>query len=120
MQVTVVPWPSRLTILDRPAMQLDERTGNSEPEPAPLMALGELVLDLLERAAELRHLGLRDADAGVLDGELDDVLGPRQMHIDVPPSRREFDRVGQQVEEHLLQRAAVGFQHRFRPMPRRA
>ena len=70
MQVTVVPWPSRLVMRKTAAMQLDQRARDGEPKPAALMALGELVLDLLERPAELGDVGLGDADAGILDGDL--------------------------------------------------
>ena len=59
MQVTVVPWPSRLVMRKAAAMQLDQRAGDGEAEPAALMALGELVLDLLERAAELGDVASR-------------------------------------------------------------
>ena len=35
-------------------MQLDQRARDGKAKPAALMALGELVLDLLEGAAKLR------------------------------------------------------------------
>ena len=40
-------------------MQLDQRAGDGKAEPASLMALGELVLDLLEGLAELDDVGLQ-------------------------------------------------------------
>ena len=53
----------------RAAMQLGQRFGDREPEPRALVALGELAFDLLERPAELGERLLRDADAGVDDGD---------------------------------------------------
>ena len=53
----------------RAAVQLGQRLGDREAETGALMALGELALDLLERTSELRQRILRDADAGVDDGD---------------------------------------------------
>src|ERR1700682_3668505 len=47
----------------RPAVQLGQRFGDGEAEARALMALGELALDLLERASELGERLLRNADA---------------------------------------------------------
>ena len=38
----------------------------------------------------------------------------RQMHVDAAAVAGELHRVGQEIEEHLLQRAAVGFDHQLR------
>ena len=56
-------------------MQFDQRAADGEAEAAALMALGELVLHLLEGAAELADVGLGNADAAVLDGDLHLTLG---------------------------------------------
>ena len=39
---------------------------------------------------------------------------PRQMHVDAAAVAGELDGVGEQIEEDLLQRAAVGLDHQVR------
>src|SRR4029077_13688453 len=51
------------------AMELDQCARDGEPQAAALMALGELVLHLLEGPSQLDDIRLRDADAGILDGD---------------------------------------------------
>ena len=102
-------------------MQLDQGAGDGEPESAALMALGELVLHLLERPPELGDVVLGDADAGILDGDFHVAARTRQMHVDAAAVAGEFHGVGEEIEEHLLQRAAVGLQHQMlRPVRDRA
>src|SRR6185436_3764635 len=48
------------------------------------------------------QLGL-DADARVLDLDLDALLDPFHLDIDASALRRELDRVGQEVPHHLLE-----------------
>src|SRR5262245_26971513 len=98
-------------------MQLDQRARDGKAEPAALMALGELVLYLLEGPAELGNIGLGNADAGIPDGNFDVAARTRQMNIDAAAVAGEFDRVGEQVKEHLLERAAVGLERQvLRPV----
>ena len=94
-------------------MQLDQGAGDGEPEPAALMALGELVLHLLERPPQLGDVVLGDADAGILDGDFHVAARTRQMHVDAAAVAGELHGVGEEIEEHLLQRAAVGLQHQM-------
>ena len=61
----------------RAAVQFGQRFGDGEAQARALMALGQLAFDLLERPAELAQRVLRDADAGVLDGDGDAVAGAR-------------------------------------------
>ena len=74
------------------------------------MGLGELALDLLERLAEVLQRLLRDADAGVLDGDVDVAADDARAHRDAAAVRRELHRVGQQIDDDLLDDAAVGAQ----------
>ena len=53
----------------RAAMQLGQRLGDGEAKSGTLMALGDVALDLLERTSELAQRVLRNADAGVRDGD---------------------------------------------------
>src|SRR4029078_2794732 len=95
------------------AMQFDERTGDGKPKPASLMALGELVLDLLEGAAELGDVGFGNADAGVLDGDLHMTARARQLYLDAAAVASELHGIGQQIEEDLLQCATVRFERQM-------
>src|SRR5262245_66245061 len=51
------------------AVQLDQRFGDGETETRAVIALGELALDLLERASKLGERGRRNADAGIVDAD---------------------------------------------------
>src|SRR5215813_8847159 len=51
--------------LDAPAVLLDDPLGQREPEAGALVALRRARVDLLELDEQLRHVVLRDADAGV-------------------------------------------------------
>ena len=92
-------------------MQLDQRARDGEPKPAALMALGELVLDLLEGPAELTISASGMPMPVSLMAMRTRPRRPRQMHVDAAAVAGEFDGIGQEIEEHLLQRAAVGFDH---------
>ena len=66
-----------------------------------------LAFDLLERLAEALEIFRRDADAGIAHRDLQPALS-RSAHTHVAAARRELDAVGQQVDQHLLDRALVG------------
>src|SRR5262245_51633361 len=86
-------------------VQFHQSAGDGKAKPAALVALGELVFDLLERATEFGDVGLRNADAGVLDSDLHPAARARQVHVDAAAVARELDGVGQKIEKHLLERA---------------
>ena len=90
------------------AVQLGQRAGDGEAETGALVALRELGLDLLEGPAELAERVLRDADAGVLDKDVDGVAGKPRAHRDAAALGRELHRVVEEVDEDLVQRALVG------------
>src|SRR5256885_8893150 len=92
----------------RAAMQLGERPGDGEPEPRALVALGEPTLDLFERASKLGERVVRDADAGVGDGDAHPFRGPSCTDGDAAALGRELDRVGEKIEHDLLEQAVVG------------
>src|SRR5207244_766171 len=77
-------------------------------ETRALVGLGELALDLFERLAQPPQRGGRDADAGVGDHEHDRVGQHVAAHGYVAVVGGEFYGIGQQVDEDLLDRAAVG------------
>src|ERR1700741_3908126 len=104
------PLARRALKADGAAVQLDEALGERQAEPRALGLLGVVAPDLLEL---LEHRGLVlgcDADAGVLDRDLDagSVLPGRNRHA--PAVGGELDRVGEQVEDDLLELALVGLE----------
>ena len=85
--------------LQRAAMQFGQRARNGQPEPRALVVLGELVLHLLERPAELAKRVLGNAAAIVLDASAS--ARPRRCApapMMRPPCAGELHRVGQQVD----------------------
>ena len=91
----------------RAAVQLDQRFGDREAEARALMRLGELAFHLLERTAEVLQGVGRDADAGILDGDHHGLAGGAAAHRDAAAVGGELHGVRQEVEQDLLDRAAV-------------
>src|SRR6186997_746988 len=83
------------------------------------MAFRELALDLLEGAPQARQRVVRNAYSGVRNGNADP--SPRAARADrnAAPLRREFHRVGQQVEHNLLEQPLIGAQANAGPYARR-
>ncbi len=92
------------------AMQFGQRLGDRQAQTRAAMDLGELAFHLLERLAEILQRLLRDADAGVLDRDVDVAADDARPHRDAPAVGRELHRIGQQIDDDLLDRAAVGAQ----------
>ena len=80
----------------------------ARPRPEPWCRLVKLAFDLLERPPELAQRVPWDADAVVLDGDGDLVAAHAPAHRDLAAVRREFHRIGQEIERDLLERAAIG------------
>ena len=83
----MVPTPSWLRMRKRAAVQLGQRAGDGEAEARALVALREFGLDLLERPAELVQRIARDADAVVLDVDVDRVARRARAHGDAAAAR---------------------------------
>src|SRR5262245_31010213 len=95
---------------DAASVQLDELSGERQPEPGALDLLrgGTHLPELLED--RLVILG-GDTDARVDDRDLDDGALDGGSYVDLTTLRRELDRVGEQVQEHLLHLALVTLEH---------
>ncbi len=94
-------------------MQLRQRARERQAEPGALLAAREPAIDLPERLEGDRDLLGRHADAGVGDKESDAALRRRRGgEHDTAARRREFHRVGEQVEHDLLQPSLVCQKHR--------
>ena len=74
------------------------------------MALGQLILDLLERPAELAQSILRYADAVVGDDDGHLAAAPPPAHRHCAAIRGELHGVGEKIERDLLQRAPIGIE----------
>src|SRR5215470_16437522 len=89
-------------------MLLDERAYQREPEARAGLGEHGIATDLLERPAEARQLVRGNADPGVAHAQARALAVVAQRHHDLPARRRELDRVREQIEQDLLERAAVG------------
>ncbi len=94
--------------LHRPAVQIGQRPRDRQPQPRAVIGLGQLALDLLERPAQPQQRMRRDADAGVGDHQHDGIAEHPAAHHHLAAIGRELDRIGQQVDDDLLDRAAIG------------
>ena len=103
-----MPTPSWLLIRKAAAVQLGERAGDGKAEAGALVALRELGLDLLEGPAELVQGVLRDADAVVLDVDVDGIAGEAGADGDAAAVGRELGGVLEEVDEDLVEAALVG------------
>src|SRR5436190_846473 len=86
-----------------PAMQFDEPARQREAQSRAFLLARVLAAHLAELLEHRLMIGGGDADAGVLDGDFDVVAGDPRANVDTPAIRRELDRVGQQIEQDLLQ-----------------
>ena len=99
--------------MDLAAHELDELLADGEAEAHTERVLDALVADLRKEPEEVPDVLLPDADASVLDRHLQtQVVGkfrlPRGGHHDAP-LRREFDRVEEEVEQHLAQPLLIAY-----------
>src|SRR5262249_41789668 len=92
---------------ERAAMEFDQRLRNGESEARAALGLGELVLDLLERTAELLDILGRNADAGIGDRNNSMIAIERGRKRDTAAFRCELYRIGGEVDQNLLDRADV-------------
>ena len=104
--------------LDAAAVELDEAPHDREPDAEAPLGPVERPLGLREGLEDARdHLG-RDADPAVAHVQhrlLADALG---AHLDPPARLRVLDRVGQQVDQHLLEPRGVDVDPDVRGGPR--
>src|SRR5262245_31141651 len=84
---------------DSPTMELDEPASQREPEPGALLLARVVVPDLAEFLEHRVLVFLGDANAGVLHGDHREVIIAPGRNVDAPAVGREFDGVGQQVDE---------------------
>ena len=88
---------------------------DGEPEPqAPSVRLWSRVRDA-ERAEHIRELFGCDPLAGIAYADVDSGLSAREADLDATSTRREFNRVGHEVPDDLLQAGRVA-NHRARPL----
>jgi len=78
----------------RAVVQLGERLRYCKSQSRALMTLGELTLDLLERPSQPRQRVLRNADAGIRDGDADPPARRACADRDATAFRGELYRIG--------------------------
>jgi hypothetical protein len=106
VNVNVDPTPGSLsTVMRPPCSSTIAREG--EPESRAFHALRRRA-DLPEFLEHRLLILLRDADTRVAHGNRDHAVLRRDAHADASTVRREFEGIGKQVEQHLLDLALVG------------
>src|SRR3989454_1054997 len=96
---------------DAAAVQLDELLADRESEPGAAGAAGDGVVELLERLEQVREVVLADADPRVGNAHPDRVRLGHDADED-PSLGGKLDRVGQQIEQDLLDLRAIARQRR--------
>src|SRR5713101_8445710 len=96
---------------DATAVQLDELLADRESEPGTAGAAGDGVVELLERLEQVGEVVVADADPRVGDAHPDRVRLGHDADED-PPLGGKLDRVGQQIEQDLLDLRAIARQRR--------
>src|SRR5579859_94755 len=90
--------------LDRAAVQFDEAAGERQAQPGAGVAPRQRAVDLDERIEDPVEIAFGDADAAVGHDQLQALVGPgNRADADPSAGRRELDRVGDQVQQHLLE-----------------
>jgi len=91
----------------RPHVQVQELLHQGQADAGPAAPLPAVVLHLVEPIEDAAELPLGDADAGVLDREPEAVVPPAAADRDaagvVLPPVGVAERVGEEVQDHLLQ-----------------
>ena len=91
----------------RAAVQLDQLLHQRQPDAGALVRAAARALDAVEALEHARQLVGRDADAGVAHAAARRGRRPRAAGRRCVPSKRELERVGEQVEDDLLPHVAV-------------
>ena len=92
---------------DGPAVELDERSHDREPETEATVAPGDRAVGLAEPFEDVRQEAGIDALAGVPDDDARARLQALERDVHVAARRRELHRVRHQVGDHLLQPVRV-------------
>ncbi len=85
-------------------MDFDKRLGEGQAEAGPFILAVESAIDLLEGSQRFGNVLKRNPDAGIDDLEYVAAFGARPSpERDLTAGRGEFDRVGQQIDQDLLE-----------------
>ena len=85
----------------------EQRPEGRKSEPGAAAVAGG-ARHLLERNEDGDLVSGIDADPGIDHGQQEEIVGALVVDADSSPGRRELDRIGKQVEEHLVELAPVG------------
>ena len=99
--------PGRALDPDSTAVHLHQLLRDGQPEPGSLVLAADAAVALLKAFEDPLHVVRRDADAGI--AHADQQLGA--LTLGRHPNAAglgEFDRVAQQVQQHLLELGAIG------------
>ena len=101
--------PASLSIQARPPCSSARPRTSARPRPVPPRLAVVAVVDLAERLEHAVELVARNARAVVFDHDLEVAASARRAgNGDAPALGRELHRVGDQIDQDLLQRTLVG------------
>ena len=106
-RVNVVPRPSSLATSIVPPCSLTSSWTSARPMPEPSCVRPSRAVDAMEALEQARQLVLGHADAGVRDSQHGAVAVARAGVSETPPSKRELERVREQVEDDLFPHVAI-------------
>jgi hypothetical protein len=92
-------------------MKLDQSAHEAEAEPRTLILPRVIVAKLRERPPDAGEFLVAHADARIADTDRQPAFLMHRLQRDPAAFRREFDRVGKQVVNHLFYFPGIGFHH---------
>src|ERR1700760_3109240 len=97
------PSPQLADELELATMALDQRLGERQAQPDPFVAAVDLWFDLAEGLERRRNILRPHPDAGIDDTEREPDALQTGRHADAAVFGGELDRIGDQVDQRLLQ-----------------
>ena len=91
-------------------MQFCEARRQDEAKTGSFLLPPRARIHLMELCEEVAQVILRDPDTGVGHSYLDPHFDTSHRNLDATPARREFDGVGDQVQQHLLDFGRVRYE----------
>ncbi len=97
----------RRTRLDAPAVRLDDRPADRQPQTGASTRPAARGLDAIEAIEQARQCILRHPRPGIADAQPHRIAGRPGRNTDRPGDVRVLQGVGQQIAEHLLDALTV-------------
>src|SRR6185295_8005974 len=93
-------------------MLLDQMARDRQSKPETAVAPGRSTIGLSEALEDVGDELLGDSDTRILHVDRNRITLTRAADIDLPAVRRELDRIGEYVAEHLMQTFGIALDRR--------